>query len=261
MAPNQRMTSAPEPSSFRQQFQDRGRNSEYDPSTSRKDGQLATGMGFSHALPAGKEPLGEGRHVGKVVDNNRLHGFMVGHKDSTEFSQGSGGGNQINQRVASQVGADNFQGASNKSEITDFLNSWNRIGRARPKTSDASRQRRQRSQIPKVNSNRRRGTNKSNLVTEDLMIISMSPISIKARSKEDIFRLGDFDKHVTPANPNNAQRSDDSNSTQLPPFGGYPSLSGDSSKKQFYYGKKVNQVETKENIATQCCTQNYCSHL
>ena len=71
------------------------------------------------------------------------------------------------------------------------------------------------------------------------MIISMSPISIKARSKEDIFRLGDFlDKHVTPANPNNAQRSDDSNSTQLPPFGGYPSLSDDSSKKQFYYGKK-----------------------
>ena len=43
---------------------------------------------------------------------------------------------------------------------------------------------------------------------------------------------------MTPANPNNAQRSDDSNSTQLPPFGGYPSLSGDSSKKQFYYGKK-----------------------
>ena len=67
---------------------------------------MATGMGFSRALPAGKEPLGK-EDVGKVVDNNRLHGFMVGHKDSTEFSQGSGGGNQ---RVASQVGTDN-QGA------------------------------------------------------------------------------------------------------------------------------------------------------
>ena len=77
------------------------------------------------------------------------------------------------------------------------------------------------------------------------MIISMSPISIKPRSKEDIFRLGDFDKHVTPANPNNAQRSDDSNSTQLPPFGGYPSLSGDSSKKQFYYGKKNEPSENQ----------------
>ena len=185
---------------------------------------------------------------------------MVGHKDSTEFSQGSGGGNQINQRVASQVGADNFQGASNKSEITDFLNSWNRIGRARPKTSDASRQRRQRSQIPKVNSNRRRGTNKSNLVTEDLMIISMSPISIKARSKEDIFRLGDFDKHVTPANQNaneamtviqrNCHRS-----------AGILLCPATVVRNNFIMEKKVNQVETKENIATQCCTQNYCSHL
>ena len=149
---NQRMTSAPAASTFRQQFQDRGRISEYDASVSRKDGQ----HGNRHGLlprPSSRQRASRGRkHVGKVVDNNRLHGFMVGHKDSTEFSQGSGGGNQINQRVASQVGADNFQGASNKSEITDFLNSWNRIGRARPKTSDASRQRRQRSQIPKVNS-------------------------------------------------------------------------------------------------------------
>ena len=154
---NQRMTSAPASSSFRQQFQDRGRIGEYDASVSRKDGQ----HGNRHGLlprPSSRQRASRGRkHVGKVVDNNRLHGFMVGHKDSTEFSQGSGGGDQNNQRVASQVGADNFQGASNKSEITDFLNSWNRIGRARPKTSDASRQRRQRSEIPKVNSNRRRG--------------------------------------------------------------------------------------------------------
>ena len=171
--------------------------------------------------PSSRQRASRGRkHVGKVVDNNRLHGFTVDHKDSKEFNRGSGGGDhQSNQHGIGQVGADTFQGGSDKSEVADFLNSWNRLGRARPKTSDASRQRRQRSGIPAMNSNRRRGTNNTDLVTEDLMIISMSPISIKPRSKDDIFRLGDFDKHVTPANPNNAQRSDDNNSTQLPPFG------------------------------------------
>ena len=170
-----------------------------------------------------------------------------------ELNRGSGGGDhQSNQHGIGQGGADTFQGGSDKSEVADFLNSWNRLGRARPKTSDASRQRRQRSGIPAMNSNRRRGTNNNDLVTEDLMIISMSPISIKPRSKDDIFRLGDFDKHVTPANSNNAQLIDDNNSTQLPPFGGYPSLSGDSSKQNFYYGKKSepsgNQGKSRNTV-------------
>jgi hypothetical protein len=30
--------------------------------------------------------------------------------------------------------------------------------------------------------------------------------------------------------------------------------------KIFIMEKKVNQVETKENLATRCCTKNYCSH-
>ena len=86
------MTSAPAASTFRQQFQDRGRISEYDASVSRKDGQ----HGNRHGLllrPSSRQRASRGRkHVGKVVDNNRLHGFVVGHKDSTEFSQGSSGG-------------------------------------------------------------------------------------------------------------------------------------------------------------------------
>ena len=230
VAPNQRMTSAPEPSSFRQQFQDLS-------STSRKDGQL----GNRHGLlprPSSRQRASRGRrHVGKSVDNNRLHGFVAGQENSTHFSHSPSGGGQN-----TPVGADGFQGGSDKADVADFLNSWNRIGRARPKTSDALRQRRQGSKVPTMNSSRGRGVNNgknhSNLITEDLMIISMSPISIKPRSKDDIFRLGDFDKNVAQASPNNAQGSSNSNSTQLPPFGGYPSLSGDSSKKNFYYGKK-----------------------
>ena len=39
-----------------------------------------------------------------------------------------------------------------------------------------------------------KNNNKKNLlVSEDMLIISMSPISIKAKSKDDIFRLGDFE--------------------------------------------------------------------
>ena len=30
---------------------------------------------------------------------------------------------------------DTLQGGSDKSEVADFLNSWNRLGRARPKTT------------------------------------------------------------------------------------------------------------------------------
>ena len=66
---NQRMTSAPAASSFRQQFQDRGRISEYDASTSRKTDNTATGTGFSRS-PSSRQraPLEEEKHVGKVVD-------------------------------------------------------------------------------------------------------------------------------------------------------------------------------------------------
>ena len=65
MVSNQRMTSAPAASSFRQQFQDRGRISEYDASVSRKDGQHGNRHGLLHALPAGKEPLEEGSTLGR----------------------------------------------------------------------------------------------------------------------------------------------------------------------------------------------------
>lgn len=253
---DQRMTSAPEPSSSRHSRRNRNTENVYGKNngSNKQEYGLLPRPSSRQRSSRGENRSGS-RNGGSV---NRVNGFVNKKLETKKtfpskpfHNQELRGGNGFSSAASSTK---TVGGNSKVDEVTSFLNSWNKIGRGRPSSSEqTSRQSRRNHSNSKNNvssgrrSNRGKGLGqtardkKNILVTEDTLIISMSPVAIKAKSKDDIFRLGDFDKHMI-GGVNN-----DKCNTQLPPFGGYPSSSGNTNNNNtgginIYYGNDTNNT-------------------
>ena len=294
---DQRMTSAPEPSSSRRSMRNRSMNNNINNNNNNNNDlqQLRSNSSSSKhdnndllPRPSSRQRSSRSRKRGSSMNNNsnRMHGFVNNQLEtkkqfptdviggefglpfdnknnsggiSSSASFAAGGGNGGGRTKSNNI---NNNGNSKDDDVTNFLNSWNKIGRPRPNTSDrASRIKRQNNArrskgLGQTSARNDKNNNKKNLlVSEDMLIISMSPISIKAKSKDDIFRLGDFDKNVIVGTYNhNNNNNDDSNAMQLPSFGGYPSNNG----KNIYYGNDTNN--SSNNVGAKLNQNNQILH-